>query len=76
MTSLLTRKHDVTDRMLINSLFARGIAPAAIILTAINKNVITDQLVIDAVYFVITATIIFSSLRVFILQKYKLKQKE
>ena len=75
-TSLLTKKYDVLDRKLINSLFARGIAPAAIILTAIEKNVINDQMVIDAVYLVITATIILSSLRVFILQKSKLKNKE
>jgi len=73
LTSLLTKKYKTFDRMLINSLFARGIAPAAIILMAIEKKLITDQTIIDTVYFVITATIIFSSLRVFI---YKIKVKK
>jgi cell volume regulation protein A len=73
LTSLLTKKFKEMDRMLINSLFARGIAPAAIILVAKEKNLLADQAVIDTVYFAITATIIFSSLRVFF---YKVKQKE
>ncbi len=73
LTSLLTKKYKEFDRMLINSLFARGIAPAAIILMAKEKNLLADQTIIDTVYFVITATIILSSLRVFI---YKIKLKK
>jgi cell volume regulation protein A len=73
LSSLLTKSYEKLERLLINSLFARGIAPAAIILTAVEKGVIKDQIIIDIVYFVITATIILSSLRVFI---YKRKIKK
>lgn len=72
-TSLLTRSYKPADRTLMNSLFARGIAPVAIILIALERKVITNLVVVDTVYFVITATIIFSSLRVFL---YRLKIKK
>ena len=73
LTSLLTKSYEKLERLLINSLFARGIAPAAIMLTAVEKGIIKDQIIIDIVYFVITATIILSSLKVFI---YKTKIKK
>jgi cell volume regulation protein A len=73
LSSLLTKKFKENDRLLINSLFARGIAPAAIILMAKVKNLSIDQNIIDTVYFTITATIILSSIRVFI---YKMKIKK
>ncbi len=66
LVSCLTKGYEKIERVLINSLFARGIAPAAIILTAVEKGVIKDQIIIDIVYFVITATIILSSVKVFI----------
>jgi cell volume regulation protein A len=72
LSSLLTKHFKEFDRLLINSLFARGIAPAAIILMAKVKNLTIHQTIIDTVYFAITATIIFSSIRVFI---YKRKVK-
>ena len=74
LSSLLTKKFKENDRLLINSLFARGIAPAAIILMAKVKNISIDQTVIDTVYFTITATIILSSIRVF-LYKNKIKKQ-
>ncbi len=74
LTSLLTRKFEKPERLLINALFARGIAPAAIILTAVGRGVLKDQLIIDIVYFVITATIILSSLKVFLYRKRLSKQ--
>jgi potassium/hydrogen antiporter len=72
LSSLLAKHFKEFDRLLINSLFARGIAPAAIILMAKVKNLTIHQTIIDTVYFAITATIIFSSIRVFI---YKRKVK-
>ncbi|MGD2086549.1 MAG: cation:proton antiporter [Candidatus Aminicenantes bacterium] len=75
VSSLLTKKFKEYDRLLINSLFARGIAPAAIILMAEVKNISIDQTIIDTVYFSITATIILSSIRVFI-YKMKIKKSE
>jgi cell volume regulation protein A len=74
LSSLLTKKCKENDRLLINSLFARGIAPAAIILMAKVKNISMDQTIIDTVYVTITATIIFSSIRVF-LYKSKIKKQ-
>jgi NhaP-type Na+/H+ or K+/H+ antiporter len=73
LSSLITKKFKEDDRLLINSLFARGIAPAAIILMAKVKDISIDPTIIDTVYFTITATIIFSSIRVFI---YKRKIKK
>ncbi len=73
ISSLFTKKFEYLDRKLINSLFARGIAPAVIILIAKENGAIKDQLSIDVVYFVITASIILSSFKVFL---YKLKRKE
>ncbi|MCP4152242.1 MAG: hypothetical protein GY757_31175 [bacterium] len=70
MSSLLTRSYEKLDRLLINSLFARGIAPAAILLIAVEKKLISNPTIVDTVYVIITATIIFSSVRVFL---YKLK---
>lgn len=72
LTSLLTRSYKKADRLLINALFARGIAPVAIILIALERQLIDQQWIVDTVYFVITATIILSSLRVFL---YRLRLK-
>jgi NhaP-type Na+/H+ or K+/H+ antiporter len=66
LTRLLTKSFKPLDRLLIDSLFARGIAPAAIILMATSKNLISDATMVDTVYFVITATIVLSSVRVII----------
>jgi NhaP-type Na+/H+ or K+/H+ antiporter len=69
----MTKSYKPSDRVLINSLFGRGIAPAAILLMATEKQLLMDQTIIDTVYFIITATIILSSLRVFF---YKRKVKK
>ncbi len=74
LTSILTKKFEPFDRVLINSLFARGIAPVAILLMARSKSLVIPAFVTDSVYFAITATIVFSSLRVFI-YKQQLKAK-
>ncbi len=70
---LFTGEYQKGDRILVNSLFARGIAPAAIVLVAMGKGVIQDKMLIDIVYFVITATVVLSSLRVFF-YKYRLNK--
>ncbi len=66
LSSVLTGNFEKDDRRLINSLFARGIAPAVIIIIAKNNGVIKDRTITDVIYFVITMTIILSSIRVFI----------
>jgi len=73
LTWLFTRSYKPGDRLLINSLFARGIAPAAILLMAVEKSIVTDKTILDTVYFIITATIILSSLRILF---YELKKRD
>ncbi|MEN8154516.1 MAG: cation:proton antiporter [Acidobacteriota bacterium] len=63
------------ELFLINSLFARGIAPVAIVLMAINKGVLSDNMVIDSIYFTITATIILSSIMIFFYKRLYSKKK-
>ena len=53
------------ELFLINSLFARGIAPVAIALMAIDKGILKDKVIIDSIYFTITASIILSSVMIF-----------
>ena len=73
LTPFVARSFNKEDCGLLATLFPRGIAPVAILIIAIERNVITDQLVVDIVYFVITATIILSSIRIFL---YRLKQNK
>ena len=73
LSRLLTREYKPLDRLLIDSLFARGIAPAAILLMAVERKVVTDTTILDTVYFIITATIILSSLRILL---YELKKRK
>lgn len=65
----LTKSYKPHERELVNALFARGIAPAAIVLLAKGKGLLGDALTTDTVYVVITATIIFSSARLFIYKR-------
>jgi len=58
------------ELFLINSLFARGIAPVAIVLMAVEKGIIINKLLIDSLYFTITATIILSSVMIFFYKKF------
>ncbi len=65
------------ELFLINSLFARGIAPVAIVLMAIEKRVLENKLIISSIYFTITATIILSSVMIFFYKRfYTKKDKE
>lgn len=64
-----------SDLFLINSLFARGIAPVAIVLMAIEKGVLKDKVVIGSVYFIITASIIFSTITLFFFKRIYMKKK-
>jgi len=63
------------ELFLINSVFARGIAPVAIVLTAIEKGILKDRMIIDSIYFTITATIILSSVMIFFYKRVYAKKK-
>lgn len=74
-SSLFLGSLEKMERVLVNSLFARGIASAVIILIAIRRGLDPGSLIIDTVYVVITATIVLSSIRVFICQ-YRIRKME
>ena len=57
-------------RGLFHAIFARGVAPVAVILLAYSAGVIPDPMLVDAANFVIVATIVFSSLRLFIFRRF------
>ncbi len=63
------------ELFLINSLFARGIAPVAIALMAIDKGILKDKVIIDSIYFTITASIILSSIMIFFYKKFYSEKK-
>jgi len=64
---------DKGDKYLINSVFARGLAAAAVIQIVFENGILTDVLLLDITYFFIVSTILLSSVRVFI---YKMKFKK
>lgn len=70
MSSLvLTKSLDYFNKELINSIFARGIAAAAIAQVAIQMGVAHGEFIAKVSYVVITGTIILSSIRVFITKR-------
>ncbi|MBN2053101.1 cation:proton antiporter [Candidatus Woesearchaeota archaeon] len=66
LSLLITRKMDKQDKSLINSIFARGLAAAAVIQIVFENGILTDPLLLDITYFFIVTTILLSSARVFI----------
>ncbi len=66
LSIVITRKMDKEDRSLINSVFARGLAAAAVIQIVVENHIITDSSIVDIIYFFIVSTILLSSIRVFI----------
>lgn len=68
VSSFLTRTYEPFDRKLINAIFARGLAAAAVVQISIQLGVPYAQTISKIVYFVIAASILLSSIRVFILR--------
>jgi potassium/hydrogen antiporter len=71
MASLLLTRHkmDHDHRSLVNAIFARGLAAAAIAGLAIEKGFPNAQFIAEIAYVVITGTIILSSIKVFIIKR-------
>ena len=63
---LMTRALGAAQKRLVNAMFARGLAPVAIALIALQRGVIVDSVYLDIIYLVVTATIILSSIKVFL----------
>jgi cell volume regulation protein A len=66
LSLVITKKMASDDKTLINAVFARGLAAAAVIQIVVENNIIHDSGIVDMVYFFIVATILLSSIRVFI----------
>lgn len=66
---LFTRDGSKRDRLLVNAMNARGLAPAAVLLVATQQGFITDPACGDIVYWTIATTIIVSSIMVMIYKR-------
>ncbi len=66
---LLTRKMEPEDRMLVDSIFARGLAAAAIAQLAVQAGIANAAFLVKIVFVTITGTILLSSIRIFILKR-------
>lgn len=67
--SLVVRSLAVSERALINSIFARGLAAAAIVQVALLNSVPQAEFISKIVYVVIMGTIVLSSVRIFLVAK-------
>ena len=68
-SSLLTKKLEPNNRSLVNSIFARGLAAAAIAQLAINSGVPGAEFIMKVAFITITGTIILSSVRIFFVKR-------
>jgi potassium/hydrogen antiporter len=66
---LLTKKMETSSRSIVNSMFARGLAAAAIVQTAIQLGVPNAEFLAKVTYVVIAGTILLSSIKVFIARR-------
>jgi potassium/hydrogen antiporter len=67
---LLSRDLHVKDKALMNAVFARGLAAAAVLQIILDSGVVINPLIVDTTYVFIVATIILSSISILI---YRLK---
>jgi potassium/hydrogen antiporter len=65
----LTKKLEPHNRSLVNSIFARGLAAAAIAQLAIDSGVPGALFIMKVAFITITGTIILSSVRIFIVKR-------
>ncbi|MBN2142716.1 cation:proton antiporter [Candidatus Woesearchaeota archaeon] len=70
---LLTKKLNKGEQDLINAVFARGLAAAAVIQIVMQSGVLTDPLILDITYITIVSTIILSSAMILI---HKIRYKD
>ena len=74
---LLTKKMMPEDRSVVDSIFARGLAAAAIAQMAVTAGVPNAAFLVKVAFVTITGTIILSSIRVFIMKwKYPTPEEE
>ena len=66
---VLTKKMDPRDKFLVNSIFARGLAAAAIAQLALQAGIPNAEFIVKIAYVTITGTIILSSVKVYFLER-------
>ena len=66
VSSIISSQIKGEGKRIINIVFARGIAPAAITVSFQDKGIIKDSTLIDIVFVVIVFTIILTSIRIFV----------
>jgi len=66
---LLTRKMSEFDSQLVNAVFARGLAAAAVAQLAVEAGILGAGFIVNIAFVAITGTIILSSLSVFFLRR-------
>ena len=66
---LITKKMESPGRLLVNSIFARGLAAAVIAQIAVIQGIPHAVFIAKVTYVVITGTILLSSVRVFIYKR-------
>lgn len=67
--SFIVRSLAVRERALVNSIFARGLAAAAIVQVALLNQIPQAEFISQVVYIVIMGTIVLSSVRIFLVVK-------
>ncbi len=68
-SSLLTKSMGLENRSLVNSIFARGLAAAAIAQLALLSNFPYADFIVKVAYITITGTIVLSSISVFFVRR-------
>jgi len=68
-STLITGRLEPYGRRLVNAIFARGLAAAAIVQIAVQEGVAHAQFMAKITYVVITLTIVLSSARIFLLKE-------
>ena len=68
-SNLLTHKYKDAERSLVNSIFARGLAAAAVAQLALEAGIPHAAFLVKVSFVTITGTIILSSIRIFLLKR-------
>ncbi|MBI2656088.1 cation:proton antiporter [Candidatus Woesearchaeota archaeon] len=75
-SSFIVKEFDPYDKKIINSMFARGLAAAVLAQLAIQNNLQNAELIAKVTFAVIMFTIIFSSVRIYLVNKSNFNAKQ
>ena len=69
LSAVVTKRFNDYDRKLVKSIFARGLAAAAIAQVVVQNNIEGAAMIAGITYAFITFTILLSSIRIFLLKR-------